>query len=131
MEKKIYRGDIVYISLPHQRGCIQSGYRPCIVVSNNLSNKHSKIVNLIPFSTKIKHNPVHVKVKPEDVRGYFESESDALAEQIVTRNMSEIISKVGHLDESSEIMKAINHSIALQLGLSALEQGRDACATES
>ena len=41
MIKNLYRGDIVYISLPQQRGSIQAGFRPCVVVSNNKSNKYS------------------------------------------------------------------------------------------
>lgn len=122
MIKNLYRGDIVYISLPQQRGSIQAGFRPCVVVSNNKSNKYSKIVNLIPFSSKIKHNPVHVKVHPSDVSGYFEKESDALVEQIVTRSIDEIVSKVGHLNEKSEIMRSINRSIALQLGITSYEK---------
>ena len=117
MKNQICRGDIVYMNLPQQRGNIQSGFRPCIVVSNNRSNEKSKILNVIPLSAQIKQNPVHVLLSPKDIRGYLEKESDVLTEQIVTRSIEDVISKVGHLSEKSDVMRAIEKSIQFQLGL--------------
>lgn len=118
MIRNIVRGDVVYLDLgQHPNSNIQSGLRPCILVSNNLSNKYSKTINVLPFSAQLKKNPVHVRVQPKDVNGFFEKESDSLAEQIITKDKKDIISKVGHLDESSVIMKEINKSIGVQLGL--------------
>lgn len=118
MIKNIVRGDVVYLDLgQHPHSNVQSGLRPCVVVSNNFNNKYSKTINVLPFSAKLKNNPVHVRVQPKDVDGFFEKESDSLAEQIITKDKKDIISKVGHLDESSVIMKEINKSIGVQLGL--------------
>jgi len=57
-----------------------------------------------PFTTKIKDNPVHVKVVPKDVVGYLEKELEILPEQVVTIDKRMIMSKVGHIPEESDVM---------------------------
>lgn len=118
MVEELKRGDIVYIDLgQHPGSSIQSGLRPCLIVSNNRNNKFSTVINVLPFSAQIKDNPVHVIVRPEDVIGYFDRKSDCLIEQIVTVDKKMIISKVGCIKSNSKIMKKINSAIRLQLGL--------------
>lgn len=116
--KEIKRGDVIYVDLgQHPDSSIQSGMRPCIVLSNNKSNRYSTNLCVCPFSGKLKDNPVHVKVKPSDVQGYFLKESDCLAEQIVTIDKKQVVSKVGHIPEDSEIMQKINRAVCVQLGI--------------
>ena len=120
--KDIKRGDILYIDLGnHVNSSVQSGMRPCIVVSNNVNNRYSTTLCVCPFSGKIKENPVHVKMKPSDVKGYFLKESDCLAEQITTVDKRQIVSKVGHIPEDSEIMRKINKAICMQLQMCYVE----------
>jgi mRNA interferase MazF len=59
--------------------------------------------------------PVHVKVQPSDVQGYLEKPSLLLVEQITTIDKRKIISKVGHVPETSEIMAQVDRAIARQL----------------
>ena len=114
----IKRGDVIYVDLgQHANSSIQSGMRPCVVLSNNKSNRYSTNLCVCPFSGKLKDNPVHVKVKPSDVQGYFLKESDCLAEQIVTIDKKQVVSKVGHIPEDSEIMRKINQAVCMQLGI--------------
>ena len=116
--KEVKRGDVLYVDLgQHPNSSIQSGMRPCIVVSNNKDNHYSPNICVCPFSGKLKKNPVHVRVSPSDVKGYFMKESDCLVEQIVTIDKKKVISKVGHVLEESEAMKAINQAICVQLGI--------------
>lgn len=121
--KDIKRGDILYIDLgQHVNSSVQSGLRPCIVMSNNVNNKYSTTLCVCPFSGKIKENPVHVRVKPSDVKGYFLKDSDCLAEQITTVDKRQIVSKVGHIPEDSEVMRAINKALCIQLEICDLER---------
>ena len=116
--KDIKRGDVIYVELgQHANSSIQSGMRPCVVLSNNVNNRYSPNLCVCPFSGKLKDNPVHVKVKPSDVQGYFLKESDCLAEQIVTIDKKQVVSKAGHIPEDSEIMRAINKAVCKQLGM--------------
>ena len=116
--REFKRGDIIYVDLGHHaNSSIQSGMRPCIVLSNNISNHYSTNLCVCPFTGKLKDNPVHVKVKPSDVQGRFLKESDFLAEQIVTIDKKQVVSKVGRIPEDSEIMQAINKAVCMQLGI--------------
>lgn len=50
---KIRRGDILYADLGGQyQGSMQGGMRPVVVVSNNMANKHSTVITVVPPSTK-------------------------------------------------------------------------------
>lgn len=118
--KEIMRGDIVYVNLgQHPKSSVQSGVRPCIVVSNDRNNKCSTVVNVCPFSSKQDKRfiPVHVQVVPGDVDGFLETVSVCMPEQIVTVDKNKIISKTGHVDSSSEIMKQLEKAIMRQFGI--------------
>ena len=54
LDMKIRRGDILYVDMGGQyEGSMQGGMRPVIVVSNNMANKHSTVITVVPLSTKI------------------------------------------------------------------------------
>ena len=117
--KDFKRGDIIYVDLgKHGNSSIQSGMRPCLVISNYKNNRYSTNLCVCPFSAKLKDNPVHVKVQPSDVNGYFLKESDCLVEQIVTIDKKQVVSKVGNIPENSDVMQAINKAVCMQLGVS-------------
>ena len=74
---KIKRGLICFY---HFKGTssIQKGYRPCVVVSNNKANLFSKVVTVLPITSKPKTVlPTHTTIS-------LEVESTVLAEQITT-----------------------------------------------
>ena len=115
--KQLLRGDIIYVDLgQHVHSSVQSGLRPCLVVS---SYPTSTVANVCPFTTKMgkRHIPVHVRVEPADVQGYLEKPSLLLAEQITTIDKNRVISKIGHIPEDSEVMERIDAAIMRQLCL--------------
>lgn len=116
--KEYKRGDIIYVDLgQHPNSSVQSGVRPCLVVSNDINNQYSPNLCVCPFSGKLKTNPVHVRVKPRDVKGYFMKESDCLVEQIVTIDKKKVMSKVGHIPADATVMLMINDAIRKQLSV--------------
>ena len=125
--KQIIRGDVIYIDLgQHPKSSVQSGVRPCVVVSNNTNNKYAKVLCVCPCTGNISKNyiPTHVVIEPEDVKGYFEKTSLLLAEQITVVSKNKVISKVGHIPEDSDVMEQINNAIARQLGFESILSGR-------
>lgn len=117
--KEYKRGDIIYVDLGSQYNRrVQKGFRPCVIVSNNKTNLPcSNILNVCPLTKKLKNIPVHVQISPEDVCGYLETVSDFLTEQIVTIDKMQVVSKIGHIPEESEVMKKVNAAIIRQLEL--------------
>lgn len=88
---------------------------PCLVLSDNKSNQFSSILNVYPLTGKLKDNPVHVVVTPEEVKGYLQKTSDFLGEQPTTIDRIQVIDKVGHINEDSASMEEFEKAIAKQL----------------
>ncbi len=116
--KEFRRGDIVYVDLGHRvNSSVQAGVKMCLVLSNNRSNHYSKILSVCPMTSKLKDNPVHVKVKIGDVQGRLSKEFECLAEQITTVDKRQVLSKMGKIKEDTLVFKKINEALCLQLGL--------------
>ncbi|MEI3339953.1 MAG: type II toxin-antitoxin system PemK/MazF family toxin [Eubacterium sp.] len=118
--RKLRRGDLVYIDLgQHPHSSVQSGVRPCIVISSDLNNRYSPTVNVCPCTSKLKKIdlPVHTVIVPDQVRGYMEKSSLVLGEQIVTVDKRKIIAKLGYIPADSNVMKQIDMAIRKQLAV--------------
>ena len=109
--KNIRRGDIYYV-----RGCLdavvseQKGYRPAIVISNNVGNKHSKIKQVVYITTKNKNEiPTHVVINSAKYT------SIAICEQIFSVSDERIEKYVGHCTE--EEMEKIDKALMISIGL--------------
>lgn len=77
----IRRGDIYYADLNPVIGSEQSGIRPVLVVQNNIGNRCSSMLVVIPVSTAIKRKfPLHIFME----EGVLPQKSVFLAEQIRT-----------------------------------------------
>ncbi len=60
---KIKRGDIIIVDLGQHETSVQSGIRPCVVISNNMANKYSQVITVVPLISKIhkkEYLPTHV-----------------------------------------------------------------------
>lgn len=115
---KIRRGDILYADLGVQyQGSMQGGMRPVVVVSNNMANKHSTVITVVPLSTKIfkKRNlPTHVFVYAYKSDG-LEQHSIALCEQVTALNYDRIVENIGKVDE--ETLARITEAVQVQVGV--------------
>lgn len=117
MEKRsimiIKRGDIFYADLDPVVGSEQGGIRPVLVVQNNVGNRHSPTLVVLPLSTaKKNYLPTHIhicrsKSLPRD--------SIVLAEQIRTIDRYRLREYVGSIDK--EIMDKINMAMKISIGV--------------
>lgn len=107
--------DIFYVNLfaPRAENCVQNGYRPAIIVSNNNGNEVSPIVTVVPITSKKKRPlPTHVSL-----RGYgLNRISTALCEQTTCIDKSQIMNKVGTVT-NPDLQEAINQALKIQLAL--------------
>lgn len=116
----LIRGDLVYVKLLEQVGSsVQSGMRPCVIVSNDISNRNAKIVNVCPLTSKNEKGniPVHIKVEKNAQGVYLDKDSWILVEQIRTVDKSKLLSLVGHLDQESDVMRDVDRAMERQLRL--------------
>ena len=120
---KIVRGDVIWADLGEHPGLhLQSGRRPCVVISADKANQSSHTYNVLPGTTKQKEDdfPVHQKLMPREISGYLGKPTIFLAEQICTIDKKQVLCKVGHVDKKSEAISKINQIIARQLDLKEL-----------
>lgn len=113
INKMVRRGDIWMADLRIGAvGSEQGKIRPVLVVQNNIGNKHSPTVTVVPLTSRTKNNlPTHVILNEPCLA----SRSIALVEQIRTIDKSRLIRYIGRISES--IMNQINEAIAIQVGL--------------
>lgn len=110
----IKRKNIYYANLKGNKGSEQGGVRPVIILQNDLGNKFSKTVIVVPItSSKKTELPTHVKIE----KGKFgiKRNSIVLTEQIITIDKSRLKEKVGVI--SDEFMEVIKHSIEISIGI--------------
>ena len=108
----IKRGDIFYADLNPTVGSEQGGVRPVLVVQNNVGNKHSPTVVVVPISSVRKKDlPVHIRIRYSGVP----RNSTVLAEQIRTIDRRRLQKYVGSLDR--EFMKEIDRILKISIGV--------------
>nr|WP_330387235.1 type II toxin-antitoxin system PemK/MazF family toxin [Butyrivibrio sp. INlla16] len=110
------RGDIYLADLGEGIGSEQHGVRPVLVVQNNIGNKYSPTVTVLPITTKIHKSrglPTHVMI---DHMGGLDEKSSIMAEQISTIDKTKLFTYIGTIPEDA-MKKDINEAIRIQLGL--------------
>ena len=118
MKREIKRGDIWMIDLGKlHNGSIQDGYRPCVIIQNNIGNKYSPCIIVCPLTSRGKKSmPTHVNVGIEDGLTF---ESIVLCEQMQTRCKTEIKTFICHLNDKK--MDEVNKALAISIGLELKE----------
>lgn len=110
---KFAKGMVYWVNLPYFNDSVQSGKRPCIIVSNDVGNLFSKNVTIVPCTTNLdKDNsqPTHLKVSVIP-----DQESIVLCENITTVAKRNCDGFLGILDKST--MAEIDECIKIALAL--------------
>lgn len=109
----IKRGDIFYADLDPVVGSEQGGIRPVLVVQNNVGNRHSPTIVVLPLSTaKKNYLPTHIHICSSKS---LPKDSIVLAEQIRTIDRYRLREYVGSIDK--EIMDKINMAMKISIGV--------------
>lgn len=114
--REIHRGDIFRIKKDFERyGSEQDGGRPCIIISNEMNNIHSDLVEVVYCTSREKRLdlPTHVQVRSTPVP------STVLCEQIVSADKTRLGEFLGRCTESE--MQRINIALAISIGIGVIE----------
>lgn len=110
MERNIKRGDIFYIRRQPVVGHEVFTGRPGIIVSNDVNNRNSEVVEVVFLTTQPKASrPTHVKILSA------KAPSIALCEQITSVSTDRIGDLYGHCTEDE--MRQINEAMLCSLNL--------------
>jgi len=112
---EVKRGDIFYADLSPVIGSEQGGFRPVLVVQNDIGNRYSPTVIIAAITSKISKAklPTHIELEAKNTG--LDKDSVILLEQIRTVDKKRLKDKITHLDE--ETMKRVNHGLNISLGL--------------
>lgn len=115
------RGEIYYIDFGDGVGSEQRGYRPAVIISNNIGNRNSTTVIVAAITTlrpnKVKL-PTHVYVGTETG---LDNPSIILLEQIRTISKDRVSDYVGKLSEGQ--IEALWRALAISVGETCREEG--------
>lgn len=91
----------------------QGGIRPVIIIQNDVGNRYSPTVIVLPITSEIKKKsmPTHCVLHKTDRNG-LEMDSMVLAEQIRVIDKSRLLDKIGYLDNIKEQNDVINTYLA-------------------
>ena len=112
-DRNVKRGDIYHADLDPVFGSEQGGYRPVLVIQNNIGNQYSPTVIVAAITSKEKMKlPTHIAI-PE-IEG-LEKDSVVLLEQLRTLDKRRLENYVCTLDrtEMEKINKAIRRSTGI------------------
>lgn len=100
--------------LENKDGSVQSGYRPVYIASNDMNNKYSTTLNVIPITSKKKKPlPIHVDLDSYQEYGLC-SQSTMLVEQIMTVSVSALHKRIGKIADG-ETLRKISAALAIQI----------------
>lgn len=111
---KIKRGDIYYVQLSPVMGSEQGGLRPAVIVQNDIGNKYSPTVIVVPITSKMSKAklPTHVQIHKDSQNG-LETDSVILTEQIRTIDKQRLKEHIGVI--SKETLEKIDNALKISL----------------
>ena len=109
----IERGDVYYADLAGGIGSEQKGIRPVAIVQNNMGNKHSTTLIIVPISKKLSKPPLPTHVIFQSVQLHFISM--ILCEQLRTIDKKRLKSKITHLDDAT--MELVDAALKISLNI--------------
>lgn len=115
MDKTYLRGDMYYADLGQGVGSEQEGYRPVLIIQNNVGNRHSPTVIVAAISSKVNAKaklPTHYFLKAGNC---LNLPSIILLEQLRTIDKKRLEEYIGRLEEKH--IRRINHALAISVGL--------------
>lgn len=115
MKNTYSRGELYYADLGTGVGSEQNGYRPVVIIQNDVGNKHSPTTIVAAISTQIKTKaklPTHFHLSTDCG---LPQPSMVMLEQIRTIDKARLDKYIGKLTEPN--IQGLNHALAISIGL--------------
>lgn len=113
--KPVYRGEIYLADLSPVVGSEQGGFRPVLVIQNDIGNKFGPTVIVAAITSKISKAKLPTHIGISSLEYDIEKDSVILCEQIRTIDKQRLSEKVGTLDRDT--MENVNLALQVSLGM--------------
>ena len=117
--------EVWYANLPQRNdSSVQSGGRPVLVLSNDISNSVSSVVTVLPMTSKPKRLdlPSHTWVDADRFEG-LRTGALILAEQITAIDQKQLVFRIG-ICKDEDAIRRIEGSVNEHLGLDGKEKNK-------
>ncbi len=111
---EILRGDIIMADLGHGLGSEYQGIRPCLVMQNDMGNKYSTTVTVVPLTSFISKRKMPTHVHIEEGNFGLTKTSSICAEALRTIDKQRFREKTGCVD--SNTMLKVENAMLIHLG---------------
>ena len=108
------RGDIYFADLDPVIGSEQGGMRPVLIIQNDLGNRFSPTVIVLPLTGKINKTPLPTHVPLLPPQGGVRRPSIILCEQVRTLEKSRLTDYLGEL--TGETLRRVDNALQRALG---------------
>ena len=110
----IKRGEVYYADLSPVVGSEQGGFRPVLILQNDIGNKYSPTVIVTAITSQLGKAklPTHIELSADEYN--LPKNSVALLEQIRTLDKRRLKEKITTL--SADKMKEVNRALLISLG---------------
>lgn len=119
-----YTGEIILVDFCSSIGHQQKGIRPALIVSNNIGNTKSDMLEVLPITTKRNNSnlPTHVTIKNDGVNG-LKYTSTIEAEGKIPINKFQVKRKLGVLTDKQLELVAMAMVYATPIVAKAFKNG--------
>lgn len=107
------RGEVWLINWNPARGSEQAGFRPAVIIQNNIGNEKAPTTIVSAISSSVRLYPMNVKVVPPE--GGLSKASIVKTSQILTIDKRRLEKKLGELNKAT--MSKVDEAIRLSLAL--------------
>ena len=108
------RGDIYFADLDPVIGSEQGGKRPVLIIQNDLGNRFSPTVIILPLTSQQGKRPLATHVPLSPPQGGIRKPSVILCEQVRTLEKSRLLWLMGHL--KTEKMALVERALQAAVG---------------
>ncbi len=108
------RGDIYFANLDPVIGSEQGGVRPVLIIQNDLGNRFSPTVIILPLTSKMGKAPLRTHVPLQPPQGGLKKPSIVLCEQVRTLEKVRLTSYIGRLQPDKLLQ--VDRALAIALG---------------
>ncbi len=111
----VKRGEIYYADLSPVVGSEQGGFRPVLIVQNDVGNKHSPTVIAAAITSQKEKSklPTHISLNASSCG--LAKDSVVLLEQVRTLDKRRLKERMGELD--NDAMSQVNNALSVSFGL--------------
>lgn len=117
------RGDIYFADLDPVIGSEQGGKRPVLIIQNDLGNRFSPTVIILPLTSRMGKRPLRTHVPITPPQGGVTKPSVILCEQVRTVEKTRLIRPLGSLNR--EKMALVDRALGAAVGREETDEEKD------